>query len=308
MSGKYSEFRQALRGKRPLLLDGAMGTEALARGLAPDRNIDALNLTNPDAVAAIHRAYIDAGADIISTNTFCSNRLSQRRYGLSEKAAPLNDAGARIALAEATRADRRVFVAGTIGPVTGAPHEIIINAMAEQAEVLVQAGMDLLLVETVMDVSVLDATLAGIDRVRREGADIPVIISMYVDSRTRKLPDGHKPDDIFVGSRHAAAFPDGQSLKGCGMPQSYRLDALGFNCGDNPGALLQTARAFAAVSPYPLIVYPGAGLPDAHGDYPTSPETFAHLFAPFIQEAHPAIIGACCGTTPAHIAALAKIL
>ena len=288
MSGKYSDFRCALHGGRPLLLDGAMGTEGLARGLAPDRNIDALNLTHPDAVAAIHREYIAAGADIISTNTLCSNRLSQRRYGLCEKAAALNDAGTRIALAEAAKADRRVFVAGTMGPVTGAPREVIIDAMAGQTEALVHAGVDLLLVETVMDTSVLDATLAGIDRVRREGADIPVVISMYVDSRTGRLLDGHCPEEV--------------------LNMGLRPAALGFNCGDNPEALLQTARTFAAVSPYPLVVYPGAGLPDAHGNYPTSPEVFARLFAPFIQETHPAIIGGCCGTTPAHIAALAKIL
>ena len=286
MSGKYSDFRCALHGGRPLLLDGAMGTEVLARGLAPDRNVDALNLTHPDAVAAIHREYIAAGADIISTNTFCSNSLSQRHYGLEDRTAELNAAGARIALCEAAKADRRVYVAGTIGPV--APGDTVADAMSEQAEVLVHAGVDLLLVETVIDITVLEASLTAIDGVRRDWSDIPVVISMYVDSRTGRLLDGHCPEEV--------------------LNMGLRPAALGFNCGDNPEALLQTARTFVAVSPYPLIVYPSAGLPDAHENYPTSPEVFARLFAPFIQETHPAIIGGCCGTTPAHIAALAKIL
>lgn len=288
---RYAQFRHALHGDRPLVLDGATGTVALGRGLAEDRNVAALNLVDAEAVTAIHRAYIGAGADIISTNTFCADRLSQSRYGFEDKVTALNEAGVRLALAAAAEAGGEAFVAGTIGPAFGASREDVEDAMAEQAEALVRGGADLLLVETVMAADVLDATLCAISRVCRErGCDIPVVVSMYVDCRTGRLADGHSPQDILD------------------VVRDFEPEAVGFNCGDDPEALLSVALRFAEVSPYPLLVYPSAGLPDSHGRYGVTPSLFADAFARFLAQCRPGIIGGCCGTTPAHIAALAEKL
>lgn len=279
-----------MNGDRPLVLDGAMGTEALARGLAKERNIDALNLTAPDVVAAIHRAYIAAGADIITTNTFGSNRLTQSRYGRVSDVTSLNRAAVRIARDEAATNSRNVFVAGSIGPIVGAAQADITDAIAEQADVLVQSGVDLLLVETVLAVDVLDATLRGIDRVRRTATTAPIVISMCIDPRTGCLYDGHEPTAVSE------------------VVSAYSPVAVGFNCGADPEELLATALRYSDTIPYPLIVYPGAGLPDAAGRYPVTPARFAASFARLLSSCRPAIVGGCCGTTPAHIAALAARL
>lgn len=279
-----------MNGDRPLVLDGAMGTEALARGLAKERNIDALNLTAPDVVAAIHRAYIAAGADIITTNTFGSNRLTQSRYGRVSDVTSLNRAAVRIARDEAATNSRNVFVAGSIGPIVGAAQADITDAIAEQADVLVQSGVDLLLVETVLAVDVLDATLRGIDRVRRTATTAPIVISMCIDPRTGCLYDGHEPTAVSE------------------VVSAYNPVAVGFNCGADPEELLATALRYSDTIPYPLIVYPGAGLPDAAGRYPVTPARFAASFARLLSACRPAIVGGCCGTTPAHIAALAARL
>ena len=316
-----SEFENEL-SQRVLVLDGAMGVmlqnlqlgEGDFRGrrfishTVPLRgDNDVLNISRPEAVRKVHRAYIEAGADIITTNTFNSNSISQREYGLENMVAELNTAGARIARAEvdaAMAADgRRRFVAGSIGP-TGMAASLPIDAndpqvravtfaelrqaFARQAAALIHGGVDLLICETSFDVLNVKAAIAGIeDAFASTGQRLPLIISATVSEVSGRLLSGHSIEAFLAAVAHA------------------RPAAVGLNCSAGPDLMLPHVRRLAEASPFPTIVYPNAGLPDELGHYDATPAKFTAVMSTMLDERLLNIAGGCCGTTPEHIRVLA---
>lgn len=310
--------------ERVLLLDGSMGVELHRR--VPDEcgvrgrrfmthprplvsNLDIMNLSRPEIVASVHDAYLEAGADIIETNTFNSNAPSQRQYATDHLVRELNISGARIAVERAqhyTALDptRPRFVAGSIGP-TPFPlsHEAyrpvdctidfdtLAEAYAEQTSALIEGGVDVLLIETVYDLENVKAALKGVAQTMgNQGKELPIIVSMTVSEKTGRLFSGHTPDELL-----AAVAP-------------YKPVAVGFNCMQCTERMSAIVRHFAETSPYPLILYPNAGLPDSQGKYNTAPEQFLTKLKPLLKEGQIKIAGGCCGTTPTHITRLNQYL
>ena len=288
------DIRKAMR-ERILLLDGATGTLLQRRGQSG--NFDHLNLTAPDIVADMHRAYIEAGADIIETNTFSSNRLSQREYGLEDQAASIAREGARIARAEADRASRKVWVAGSIGPTSksltlatdlsdGESRALSFDDMAaiyrEQVEALIEGGVDLLLIETCFDAL---NTKAALYAVRRVADGFPVIVSVSPGDRAGRTLTGQTLEAFYTAVRH------------------YPLTAFGLNCSLGAEQLLPLLEQVAGFADVPVICYPNAGLPNEMGLYDETPEKMASSIRQMAEAGLVNIVGGCCGTTPDHIAA-----
>ena len=320
-------LQQALR-ERVLRLDGATGTqiqryslteEDFRRGAFEDAptllkgNNECLNLTRPDIIAAVHEAYIAAGADIIETNTFSANRISQKEYGLEARAREMALAGARIARACADRAmrmpgqaghngagaARKVWVAGSMGPtstsLTLAPDiarpaerpysfDEMAESYREQAEALIEGGVDLLLIETAFDALNVKAALYAVQQVR-DG--FPVIVSVSVGDRSGRTLTGQTLEAFYTAVRH------------------YPLTAFGVNCSLGADGLLPLVRDIAAFSDVPVICYPNAGLPNELGGYDQTPEQMAAQMTRLDGLVN--IAGGCCGTTPEHIAALPEL-
>ena len=281
--------------ERILLLDGATGTLLQRRGLSG--NFDHLNLTAPETVAEIHRAYIAGGADIIETNTFSSNRISQREYGLEDQAAALASAGARIARAEADRADRKIWVAGSIGPTSksltlatdladGVARAMSFDSLAavyqEQVEALIEGGVDLLLIETCFDALNAKAALYAVCRV---AWGFPVIVSVSPGDRAGRTLTGQSLQAFYTAVRH------------------YPLTAFGLNCSLGAEELLPLIEQVAGFCDVPVICYPNAGLPNEMGLYDETPEKMAVAVSQMAAGGLVNIVGGCCGTTPEHIAA-----
>lgn len=309
-----------LTKERVLVLDGSMGVMIQRLSLSEDDfrgsrfadhpqalrgNNDILCLSRPEAVADIHRQYLEAGADIIETNTFNSTTLSQREYGTESLVRELNLAGARIARTEADRystPSRPRFVAGSIGPTGFAaslPTDIndpaaravsfadLSDAFEEQAGALIDGGVDILLIETVFDSLNAKAAIAGVRRaLEQRNVDIPLIVSITISDVSGRLLSGHTPEAFLSTVAYARPF------------------AVGFNCSAGPASLAPFIRRLAAISPFATIFYPNAGLPDTLGEYAETPEKFAATLRPLLRDGVINIAGGCCGTTPAHIAAL----
>ncbi len=288
------DIRKSMQ-KRILLLDGAMGTQLQRQGLSG--NFDHLNLTAPDTVAAVHRAYIEAGADIIETNTFSSNRISQQEYGLSEEAAALARAGARIARAEADRAGRKVWVAGSIGPTSKSltlatdladsssrafSFDDLAAIYQEQVEALIVGGVDLLLIETCFDALNAKAALYA---VARAAADFPVIVSVSPGDRAGRTLTGQTLEGFYTAVRH------------------YPLTAFGLNCSLGAEQLLPLIEQVSSFCDVPVICYPNAGLPNEMGLYDETPGKMAASVRKMAEAGFVNILGGCCGTSPEHIAA-----
>ncbi len=281
--------------ERILLLDGAMGTMLQRRGLSG--NFDHLNLTVPETVAEVHRAYIAAGADIIETNTFSSNRISQLEYRLDSLASSLAREGARIARREADRCDRPVWVAGSIGPTSksltlasdidgGQSRSLSFDTLAdiyrEQIEALLEGGVDLLLVETCFDALNAKAALYAVQRV---APGFPVIVSVSPGDAAGRILTGQTLEAFYTAVRH---FP---------------LTAFGLNCSFGAEQLLPQIQQVAGFCEVPVICYPNAGLPNEMGLYDETPEKMAASIRKMAEAGLVNIIGGCCGTTPEHIAA-----
>lgn len=308
---------------RILILDGAMGTMARWQSLAEKDfmfcdcphgtgmymgNCDVLNLTRPDVVAAIHRQYIDSGADIITTNTFNANRISQLKWGYETKAARVAREGAHIARTVADDChERKIWVAGCMGPTDCALsltldkrsphcHDVDFDRMAaayfEQASALWQGGADVLLIETCYDARNAQAALDAIERLGRElhEVKIPVMVSATVSNATGLLPLGQNVIAFYHSISH---FP---------------LLSFGLNCCQGIMGLLPILERLSAEVSCPVSFHPSAGLPDAQGKYPESPEHFAHEMTRLARLGLVNIVGGCCGTTPAHIARLARAM
>ena len=323
MKGRVTkcDVMEWMRGKI-LILDGAMGTCIQGYDLTPDDflggkgNNDVLNLTREDVILSIHKAYIEAGADIIETNTFSGNAISQRDYGMEEKVYEINLRGAQIARKVADSAaagelvgaagekiaPRKVLVAGSMGPTVKSlslspnvnepqQRDVTFMQMAqaykEQALALLEGGVDLFLVETVYDALNAKAALYAIRQVA--GDDFPVMVSATVNDRSGRILGGHQLDALYVALSH------------------YPIISFGLNCSFGAKDLAPFIEQLQGL-PCAISIYPNAGLPNEMGQYDETPQFTAKHIKELAQKGWLNIAGGCCGTTPAHIKAIAGAL
>ena len=279
-----------------MLADGAMGTMLFAAGLASGDPPEVWNLAHPDVVRAVHRGYLDAGARILLTNTFGANRLRLALHRLEDRVEHLNRTAAILLRAEVTAAGADALVAGDIGPsgeimapLGTLERDAAIDVFAEQAGALVAGGADLLWIETMSDLAEMAAAIAG---ARRASPATPIVATMTFDTR------GHTMMGIAPETAAVALVALG-------------VDAIGGNCGNGPEELLPVIERMRAVAPaVPLVAKPNIGIPvfvGARAEYRTTPETMA-AEAASLRAAGATVIGACCGSTPAHLAAMAEAL
>jgi 5-methyltetrahydrofolate--homocysteine methyltransferase len=309
--------------RRILVLDGAMGTMIQSHRLAEadfrgERfashprdlagNNDLLCLTRPDVIAAIHRAYLEAGADIITTNTFNATAISQADYGTTELVAEINRTGAHLARQEADAAMARDprrprFVAGSLGPTNrtlsvspdvnrpayrAVSFEQMRQAYREAAGALAAGGVDILLVETVFDTLNAKAALVAIAELREEeGLDLPVWISGTITDASGRTLTGQTTEAFWISISH-------------GRPL-----LVGLNCALGARALRPRLVELARSADVRVSIHPNAGLPDELGEYTQSPAEIAAALREFAEAGLVNVVGGCCGTTPAHIAAIA---
>jgi methionine synthase / methylenetetrahydrofolate reductase(NADPH) len=294
-------FRFALENTHtPLLSDGAMGTLLNLHGAAFDQCFDALNLNQPDLVAGIHQEYIQAGAQVIQTNTFGANRYKLVAHSLEAQVAEINRAGVELARRAARQAGKEVMIAGDVGPlgVRLAPFgrvqpEQARQAFTEQIMALAQAGADFILLETFTDLhELLEAIGAARQAAGHLQLDLPVVASMTFTRDDRTLL-GDSP--AFVASAIAQAG----------------ADLIGVNCSGGPAQLMRILRQMRQAVPQGRFsVMPNAGWPEQVGGrvmYPANPEYFGEYALAFC-ESGARLVGGCCGTTPQHIAAMRQAI
>jgi len=317
----------AILRTRLLVLDGAMGTMVQRRGLTEadfrgerfaghptdlKGDNDLLALTRPDVIRAIHDAYLEAGADIIETDTFNGTAIAQADYGLESVVYEMNAAAARLAV-DAARAwtartpDRPRFVAGSMGPTSktlslspdvsnparrAVTFDQVKDAYAEQARGLLDGGCDLLLVETIFDTLNAKAALAAIDDLfEARGARVPILISVTVADRSGRTLSGQNVEAFWVSVAHARPY------------------AVGINCALGAREMRPFLADLARVAGDTRIsCYPNAGLPNAFGEYDETPAQTAALVREFADAGFVDVVGGCCGTTPDHIRAIAEAL
>ncbi len=287
---KIDDFNARLRDSI-LVADGAMGS-MLHEAVGPQRCFDELNATQPEAVFRVHQAYLEAGAQIIETNTFGANRHKLTPLGLGDQVTPFNHRGVKIAREARESAAREVLIAGSIGPlgiarqVRELPAEEIREIFKEQAMALEERGVDLFILETFSD---LEELLAAIDAIR-SFSSLPIIAEMtYSEEGT-----------TFGGTRPCDAAP---RLK------EKNVQAIGANCTLGPQSLLPILQELAAFREVPLSAMPNVGFPVRVGDRTVYPKSSPQYFALFAKEAAALgarILGGCCGTTPEHIRAMAE--
>ncbi|MCB0119035.1 MAG: bifunctional homocysteine S-methyltransferase/methylenetetrahydrofolate reductase [Anaerolineales bacterium] len=279
--------------ERTLLADGAMGTMLHARGISFDKCFDELNLTNPAAVADIHREYIEAGAELIITNTFGANRYKLTKHGLQDDVAEINRAGVELAKRVVAASFKDVLIAGDVGPlgVRIAPYgrvklEEAREAFKEQIQSLADAGVDLMVIETMSDLYEIQEAI----KAAKEVASLPVIASVTFTRDDRTLLGD---DPVKVAHRIAAAG----------------ADVIGVNCSGGPSQLLRILKQMRQAEPNARFwVKPNAGWPEQVSGrimYPADADYFGEYALQF-REAGANIVGGCCGTTPQHIAAMKK--
>jgi len=317
---RVDALRQAATD-RILILDGAMGTQIQdlnldEAGYRGDRfadwpspikgNNDVLNLTRPEAVKAIHTAYFEAGADIVETNTFSATTIAQADYGMQDLAAEIAREGARLAReaadAFAARSGRVCAVAGAIGPTNktlsispdvndpgfrDVTFETVRQAYYEQAEAMAEF-IDFFLIETVFDTLNAKAAIkAVIDLREASGVEIPVMLSGTITDRSGRTLSGQTAEAFWYSVRHARPF------------------AIGLNCALGADELRPYIAEISRIADTLVLAYPNAGLPNDMGEYDETPrQTSGHL-AEWAQAGLVNILGGCCGTTPAHIRAIA---
>jgi 5-methyltetrahydrofolate--homocysteine methyltransferase len=309
---------------RIIVLDGAMGTmiqrESLAeadfrgerfqdhpRDLAG--NNDLLCLTRPDVVAGVHEAYLAAGADIVSTNTFNGTAISQGEYGLGKVARELNAAAGRLARAacdawSARTPERPRFAAGSLGPTNrtlslsprvedaafrAVTFDEVSAAYADQVHGLLDGGVDLLLLETIFDtLNAKAALVAAREVMEQRGVDLPLIVSVTVVDRSGRNLSGQTVDAFWTSVEHARPW------------------AVGINCSLGAREMRPYLAELGRIATVPISCYPNAGLPNAFGGYDESPEETSSLLRGFAADGLVNLVGGCCGTTPEHIAAVAE--
>jgi len=306
---------------RILIIDGAMGTmiqkrrldEAAFRG---DRfadwprdlkgNNDLLNITRPDVIREIHEEYLKAGADIITTNTFTSNRIAQADYGLEDYCYELNRAGAEIARAACDAVatpERPRFVAGALGPTNKTASmssnvsdpgsrqvtfDELREAYAEAIRGLIDGGADLLLFETITDtLNVKAGTFAADEVFEEKGVRLPIMISGTITDRSGRTLSGQTPTALLNSVAHAEPF------------------TVGLNCALGAEGMRPHIAEISREADTLVCAYPNAGLPNELGEYDETPEHMATTLGEFAKSGLVNIVGGCCGTTPEHIAAIA---
>jgi len=310
--------------RRILVIDGAMGTLLQAHGLSEDDyrgerlrgwrqdvkgNHELLNLSRPDLVEAAHRQYLAAGADIVETNTFNANRISQADYGTEGLVAEINAAAARAArravdAVMAAEPGREAWVAGALGPTNktaslsrdvndpgarAVTYRELEEAYHEQALGLVDGGADLLLVETAFDTLNAKAALAGAQRaLETRGVRLPLMASVTITDRSGRNLSGQGAQAFWISVSHAP------------------LLAVGVNCALGPGEMRAHVEELARLVPCLVSAYPNAGLPNAFGGFDETPESMARDLGEWASSGLVNIVGGCCGTTPAHIRKIAE--
>ena len=318
MSARENLIAEA--AKRILITDGAFGTEiqncrlseadyAGDLGLAADQkgNNDILALTRPAAIEAIHRAYFAAGADIAETNTFSANRISQADYAAEHLVREINLASAQLArkVADefAAQDGRPRFVAGAIGPTNKTlslspdvndpgyreiDWDFLVEVYKEQAAALIEGGSDFILVETIFDTLNAKAAIMAIKQLEAELArEVPLMLSMTLTDLSGRNLSGHTVEAFWYAVRHARPL------------------TIGLNCSFGATQLRPHVRALSQIADTLIMVYPNAGLPNELGAYDERPDETAGFVREWAEAGQVNILGGCCGSTPAHIAAIA---
>jgi 5-methyltetrahydrofolate--homocysteine methyltransferase len=316
--------RQALlaeAAKRILITDGAFGTEiqgwklaeadyAGTLGLSHDQkgNNDILALTRPEVPEAIHRAYFEAGADIAETNTFSANRISQADYGAEHLVREINLASAQLARRVAdeyqAKDGRPRFVAGAIGPTNKTlslspdvndpgyreiEWDHLVAVYREQAAALIEGGADFILIETVFDTLNAKAGIMAVRQLEAElGREVPIMLSMTLTDLSGRNLSGHTVEAFWHAVRHAKPV------------------TVGLNCSFGATQLRPHVKALAEIADTLIMIYPNAGLPNELGAYDEMPETTAGFVHEWAEAGQVNVLGGCCGSTPAHIAAIAR--
>jgi len=311
----------AAAAERVLIFDGAFGTQIQLRklseedyagdlGLPADQkgNNDILALTRPDVIADITRAYLDAGSDVVSTNTFSANRISQADYKAEGLVRAINIASGQIARAladeYAAKDGKPRFVAGAIGPTNKTlslspdvedpgfreiDFDELVAVYKEQAAALVEGGVDFILIETVFDTLNAKAGIMAVKQLEREtGKDIPLMISMTLTDLSGRNLSGHTVEAFWYAVRHAKPL------------------TIGLNCSFGAEQLRPHVKVLSQIADTLLLIYPNAGLPNELGEYDEAPETTAGLVADWAAHGQVNLLGGCCGSTPEHIAAIAR--
>jgi 5-methyltetrahydrofolate--homocysteine methyltransferase len=310
------QLRAAAAG-RILVKDGAYGTQIQARrlqetdyrgayelGRDQKGNNDLLNLTRPDVVRSIAQAFADAGADILATNSFNANRISQADYGAEHLVGEINAAAARIirevADAQTGKDGRRRFVAGALGPTNKTlslspdvndpgfreiDFDTLSDVYVEQIEGLVQGGAELVLIETVFDTLNAKAAIHAAHRVDRS---LPIMLSMTITDLSGRNLSGHSIEAFWASVRHAEPV------------------SIGLNCSFGAAQLRSHVAALSGIADTLIMAYPNAGLPNDLGEYDEDAATTAAQVREWCEQGIVNVVGGCCGTTPAHIAAIAR--
>jgi 5-methyltetrahydrofolate--homocysteine methyltransferase len=306
-----TQRRQALFDaleRRILVLDGAMGTMVQQQNLSAadfggsflEGCNEVLVRTRPDVILGIHRGYLEAGADIIETDSFGSTRIVLSEYGLENETVELNRKAAELARQAAdeySTPDRPRWVAGSIGPTTkaisvtgGVTFDELRENFYEQGRALIEGGADILVIETSQDTRNIKAALLGIERAKKElGFDVPVMVSGTIEPMGTMLA-GQTIDALWSSISNA------------------KLLSIGLNCATGPEFMTDHIRTLSEIASTRVSCYPNAGLPREDGTYLESPETLTTQLARFVDHGWLNIVGGCCGTTPAHIKALAAMV
>lgn len=286
--------------KRILILDGAMGTMLQRKGL--QGNSESFNLTNPETIGEIHNEYIEAGADIITTNSFSANSISQSEYNLSDKAGQMAEAAARIARKAADEAPRKIWVAGSVGPTSKSlslaqnindpifrPYSFdgMAEAFERQIRGLINGGVDLLLFETCFDALNTKAALYALGHIP-EAKDIPVMISASMSDKSGRTLTGQTMEAFYRSIQHC-------------NPLSF-----GLNCSLGAEEMIPLIAEVASFATCAVSCYPNAGLPNEMGEYDETPSQMAESVRKMALAGSVNIVGGCCGTTPEHIKAVAE--
>lgn len=311
---------------RILVLDGAMGTmiqrykleeEDFRKGWFEDHdsplkgNNDLLVLTRPEVIREIHEAYLEAGADIVETNTFSGTSIAQADYGLEKAVYDINYQGAKIAKEACEKFTQQNpskprFVAGSIGPTNmtlsispdvndpgyrAISFDQLVDAYKEQVKGLIEGGSDILLVETVFDTLNAKAALFAINDVQEDlGTELPVMISGTITDASGRTLSGQTAEAFLISVMHAD------------------LLSIGLNCALGASALRPYLQVLKNKAPFYVSAHPNAGLPNEMGEYDETPEIMAAQIKEFLDEGLVNIVGGCCGTTPDHIKAMAELV
>ncbi|MBR4962797.1 MAG: homocysteine S-methyltransferase family protein, partial [Muribaculaceae bacterium] len=318
---KY-DFSQLLNS-RILVLDGAMGTEIQKLNLTEDDfrgelfrnstkelkgNNDILVLTQPQVIKEIHRAYLSAGADIIETNSFNATSVSMSDYCLEGYVAEINRAAVRIAkeaAKEFSTADKPRFVAGSVGPTNKScsispdvnnpaaraiTYDELYQAYYEQIEVLIDEGVDIILLETVFDTLNLKCAIDVVETLfKQKGVELPLMVSATIADNAGRTLSGQTLEAFVASISHAP------------------ITSIGINCSFGAKDILPFLRRLSEIAPFYISVHPNAGLPNRFGEYDETPETMVINIKPYVEEQLVNIVGGCCGTTPSHIARIAEL-